>query len=234
MSSANPQQVFNFTLIPANTFETFYTKDPALVEILENIASRELNEPQIFLWGERSTGKTHVLQAICHIAHNSGQRMMYMPLAEILNYGPESLEGLHSLDIVCIDDIHLIAHKKEWELALFNLINQLRASNTIIVISSQQSPAENAFDLADLNSRSVWGPVYKLPQLNDSEIKDALNLHAKTSGLKISDDVGNYLLTRYQRDLLTLVQAIEKLNQSSLQEQRKITIPFVKKVLAIE
>ena len=234
MTVINPQQVFNFALIPDNTFETFYTKDPALIDILVNIASRKLDEPQIYLWGENGTGKTHVLQAICHVAQNAGLRMIYLPIAEILSYGAHSLDGLDSLDIVCIDDIHLIAHKKQWELALFNLINHLRLRNATLVISSQQSPAEKIFDLADLNSRSVWGPVYNLPRLNDSEFKEALSLHAKTSGLQLTDEVINFLLTRKKRDLPILLQAIEKLNQSSLQEQRKITIPFVKKILAIE
>ena len=234
MSSVNPQQVFNFRLIPANTFETFYTQDPTLVDLLKKIASRELCEPQIFIWGGRGTGKTHVLQATCHVAQNSGQRMMYMPIAEIINYGPSILDDLHSLDILCIDDVHLIAHKKEWEIALFNLINQLRVSNTAIIISSRQSPVDDIFGLADLNSRSTWGPVYKLLQLNDEEIKKTLNLYVDKSGLILSEEVCNFLLTRFKRDLPILIQAVEKINQSSLQEQRKITIPFVKKILVID
>ena len=233
MSSLNSQQVFNFNLVPAHTFDTFYAKDPIFIDILKGIATGDHNEQQVFIWGSEGTGKTHLLHAICHTAHSNDQRVMYVPLAESLSYEAEFIRGLHLLDIVCIDDIHLLTGKSEWEVALFHLINQTRMSNSTLIISSENSPAENIFELQDLNSRSVWGPVYKLPKIRDDELGDVINLHAKSNGLIVSDEVKNFLLSRCQRELPKLVQALEKLSHSSLQEQRKLTIPFVKRVLEI-
>lgn len=234
MSSSISQQVFDFNLIPENTIETFYTKDSALINVLKNAAARELNELQLFFWGGVGSGKTHLLQAVCHIAQNKKFRVIYLPMSDVFSYSPEVLKDLNALDIVCIDDVHLISQRKKWEIALFDLINQMRAAESLIVMSSCQSPSEDIFDLADLNSRSTWGPVYKLPQLNDDDLKQVLMLHAKKSGLELSDEVCNYLLTRHKRDLSLLVKVLDKLNRLSLREQRKITIPFVKQVLSID
>ncbi|MEM8845431.1 MAG: DnaA regulatory inactivator Hda [Pseudomonadota bacterium] len=234
MSSSISQQVFDFNLIPENTIETFYTKDSALINVLKNAAARELNELQLFFWGGVGSGKTHLLQAVCHIAQNKKFRVIYLPMSDVFSYSPEVLKDLNALDIVCIDDVHLISQRKKWEIALFDLINQMRAAESLIVMSSCQSPSEDIFDLADLNSRSTWGPVYKLPQLNDDDLKQVLMLHAKKSGLELSDEVCNYLLTRHKRDLSLLVKVLDKLTRLSLREQRKITIPFVKQVLSID
>lgn len=232
MNTPNTQQVLNLQLIPANTFETFYSgSDQTLISVLRNVASGILLEPQIFLWGSTNTGKTHVLQAMCHIAANSQKRAMYIPLTELALKDPSSINELQDLDMVCIDDVHTISKNNEWEKALFNFINHHRDEKTTVIISSQYSPNENLFMLPDLNSRTVWGPVYKLNALIDEDLDAVLQLHAKARGLELSEEVRKYLLTRYQRDVSSLVSMLEKLDQASLQEKRKITIPFLKKVL---
>ena len=78
----------------------------------------------------------------------------------------------------------------------------------------------------------MWGPVYKLNTLTGDDLNLALQLQAKARGLELSDDVRHYLFTRYQRDVSVLVAMLEKINQASLREKRKITVPFLKKALA--
>ena len=233
MNTSNTQQTLNLQLTQDNTFETYYPgPDSTLVSVLKNVASGVLEEPQIFLWGVASTGKTHVLQAMCRIAAESHKRTMYIPLKELISQDPSSIAELQDLDLVCIDDVHVIAKNTQWEQALFNFINHHRAQKTTIVISSLSTPTDNLFDLPDLNSRAVWGPVYKLTPLNEEQLEQALLLHEKAYGLELTDEVRHYLMTRYQRDVPTLVGMLDVLDKASLQEQRKITIPFLKKTLA--
>ena len=78
----------------------------------------------------------------------------------------------------------------------------------------------------------MWGPVYKLNTLTDNDLNPLLQLQAKARGLELSDDVRRYLLTRYQRDVSVLVAMLEKINQASLREQRKITVAFLKTIFA--
>ena len=220
-------------LMPANTFATFYSgSDQTLIRILKNVASGILLEPQIFLWGAAGTGKTHVLQAMCHMAANSQKRAIYIPLGELASKDPSSINELQAMDLICLDDAHTIAKNNIWENTLFNFINHHRTEKTTLIISSRYSPANNFFTLSDLNSRTVWGPVYKLNTLTGDDLNLALQLQAKARGLELSDDVRHYLFTRYQRDVSVLVAMLEKINQASLREKRKITVPFLKKALA--
>lgn len=233
MNSGNPQQALNLQLTQANTFETYYSgSDPTLISVLKNVAAGVLEEPQILLWGAASTGKTHVLQAMCRVASDAHKRAMYIPMKELSSQDPASIGELQDLDLVCIDDVQVIAKNTDWEKALFNFINHHRSDQTTIVISSLTAPTESLFELPDLNSRAVWGPVYKLTPLAEEQLDDALSFHANVRGLELSDEVKNYLLTRYQRDVSTMVGIIDVLDKASLQEQRKVTIPFLKKTLA--
>ena len=232
--SSTQQQVFNLQLIPANTFETFYANhNPTLIKLLRSVASGEQQEPQIFLWGAANTGKTHLLQAVCHVAAKSDRRAIYIPLAKLPLRDPNMLQGFETMDVICIDDVHVLSAQPEWEQMLFNFINQVRAEKTSIIFSANENPAEEIFMLADLNSRAVWGPVYKLPTLNEEELDSALCLHAKSRGFTLTKEVRSYLFKHCRRDVPTLVDILQILDHASLQEQRKVTVPFLKKILSI-
>ena len=232
MNSSHTQQALNLQIAQANTFDTYYAgADPTLVSVLRNVAIGVLEEPQIFLWGTSNTGKTHLLQAMCHLATISNKRAMYIPMQELVEKDPSSIDGLQNMQLICVDDVHVIANKPQWEKALFNFINHHRANDTTLVISSASVPTDNIFQLADLNSRAVWGPVYKLKPISEDRLDDALMFLAKVRGLDLSKEVRKFLLTRYQRDMSTLVAIIEALDKASLEEQRKVTVPFLKKIL---
>lgn len=230
MALSSTQQLLNLNLVPEYTFANFFSDAPVLLALLKNIAANQYHEPQVVLWGSAASGKTHLLQATCQMALNSQQRAIYLPLAECLQHDPSCLEDLHTMDIVCLDDLHLIAQQPIWERAVFDLINQLRAQHTCLVIASQKMPNENLFQLADLTSRSVWGPVYKLESLDEENLMRAIHLQAHTRGLVLSEELVVYMLTHYPRDMKNLVTILKQLSQASLREQRKITIPLLKQV----
>lgn len=229
----HPQQIFNFQLAAANTFATFFAdRSPLLIANLKSLSEQDPIEEQIFIWGAGKTGKTHLLQAVCHRLADTDKRAMYIPLAEFKTCHEDVFEGLASMDVVCVDDIESVAGNAKWEKALFNFINQMRAKKNIIVFSSRQNPSQNIFNLADLNSRLVWGPVFHLPGLDQEALEGALRLHADARGIELPDVVINYLLTHFKRDASVLVELLKLLDHTSLQEQRKVTVPFIKQVLA--
>jgi DnaA family protein len=47
----------------------------------------------------------------------------------------------------------------------------------------------------------------------------------------MNDDVARFLINRLSRDMTSLIAALEQLDQASIREQRRITIPFIKDVL---
>jgi DnaA family protein len=66
---------------------------------------------------------------------------------------------------------------------------------------------------------------------DDHQKQEVLQFRARQLGMKLSDTVSRYLLTRYSRDLSTLWVLLEKLDHETLAKHRQLTVPFVKQVL---
>ena len=73
--------------------------------------------------------------------------------------------------------------------------------------------------------------VFQLHALSDEDKLRALQLRASRRGLQMSDEVGRFILTRGERSMSALFELLERLDQASLQAQRKLTIPFLKETL---
>lgn len=210
------------------TFANFYPADNAQVLAqLQQCAQLE-GERFIFIHGAIGDGKSHLLQAACHTASESGQPVVYLPLRQRAQFSVEMLEGLEDMSLLCIDDLDAIAGDIEWEEAVFHLYNRVRDAGARLIVAASNHPSALAMQLPDLQSRLVWGLVYKLQPLNDEQLTAALQLRAKGRGLELPAEVVAYLLKRCARDMNSLFDLLEKLDRESLVAQRKLTIPFVR------
>jgi DnaA family protein len=192
---------------------------------------RLAQDPFIYLWGETGCGKSHLLQAACQEQSDAGLPVAYVPLAEIDALALTILEGLESVQLVCLDDLERLAGRGAWELALFSLFNQLRERNARLVVGANAPPAQLEIGLPDLASRLTWGPCYHLLTLDDPGRLELLMRNAEQRGLKISPDIATFLLHRLPRDAHSLARLVERLDRESLAAQRRLTIPFVRQVL---
>jgi DnaA family protein len=181
-----------------------------------------------WLWGAASTGKTHLLQAVCDEA---GDRAVYVPLSMFADAGPGILEGLASRELICIDDVDLVSGQTEWEMALFDLSNQIFDAGAQLIVSAASAPRECPIELADLKSRFARLPVFQLRVLDEDERVCALQLRSKHRGLELPDDTARYLLKRSRRDMASLYEVLDKLDREALRAKRRLTIPFVRDVL---
>ena len=199
----------------------------ALVATLFRIAAGE-DAYGCWLWGRSATGKTHLLQAVCEAA---GDRAAYVPLAMIAKAGPGVLDGLSSRELVCIDDIDQVAGQTEWELALFDLCNQVLDAGSQLLVTAESAPRECPIEMADLRSRLARLPVFQIHALGDDERISALQLRSRHRGLELPDDTARYLLKRSRRDMASLYELLDILDKEALRAKRRLTIPFVREVL---
>ncbi|MEO7057560.1 MAG: DnaA/Hda family protein, partial [Caldimonas sp.] len=84
----------------------------------------------------------------------------------------------------------------------------------------------------DLRTRLGWGHVFALVPLGEAEVRAALRREADHRGTLLSDEVMDYLLTRFARDLKHLMTQLDRLDAFSLSTQRPITVPLLKLMLA--
>ena len=203
----NAQYSLDVALRPFATFATYMQADNnPMLSVLQDLMQPYDDARQYFLWGGASTGKTHLLQAICNHIAGSKQNAIYLPLQEFVASGPACLKDITGVDVLCIDDVDCILGDPEWDQALFVLINQQRETNKSIVFTSSKNPHDISVSTPDLSSRLLWGPVFKLKALSDEERQEAMQLHAKARGFSLSSEVCSYLLKRYPRELNHLLR----------------------------
>ncbi|MFT6436931.1 MAG: DnaA family protein [Candidatus Azotimanducaceae bacterium] len=218
MSNKAQQAILDFKLRDDATFSN-YIGDAA--------KSLKQTRGMAFVWGEPGSGKSHLLQAFCHDQSSS------IYLSDLLQLDVSMLRGLESLALVCIDDVDLLVAHKDWQEALFHLINDCHDSGTLLVFSSSSPAAKLDCQLKDLQTRLIGIVAIETSRLSDENRLTALKMKAANHGFEFTDEVGRFILARAGRDMNSLVSMFERLSSETLREQRKVTIPFVKQVLGI-
>ena len=238
-----PQQLsLRINLNDDATFENFFLKrqdsqqssKSQAVSTLQNQFCSNLGateESFVYLWGASGSGVSHLLQASCHQASAQDLLAQYLPLKTLLDYPPQQLlDGLEQLSLVCLDDLQVIAGDAAWEEALFGLFNRIKDVGGKLLLGANCSARELPLQLPDLQSRFGWGPVFQLSEPEDDEKMAILQFRASRRGMELNDDVAQYLISRAARNLGELMNCLDKLEEISLQESRKLSIPFVKQV----
>lgn len=184
----------------------------------------------VYLYGHEAVGLSHLLQASCHAVNQQGFTAAYLPVSKP-ELSPFILSGMENLTLVCIDDIESVVGDRNWEEALFHCYNRMQQNTVRLIIASHKPPAQLQWRLADLKSRLTACVVFQIKPLTDEQKILALQQRANARGFVLTYGVASYLLHHYSRTPHGLFRALEQLDQASLRAQRRLTIPFIKKVL---
>ena len=216
------------------TFDNFYAPR-GTPQHLATFVLQDEGQKYAFLAGAKGSGLSHLLQAACQqtaLGHNAGA--LYLPLGEVQDHPPQQvLEGLSSASLLCLDDMQTVAHHSAWQVPLFNLFNQCRDTGTRLVIASHAMPDDLQVTLPDLLSRLKSGVSLQMQSYKDADRRRLLQHRANRRGLYLSDEAALFMLNRLPRDSRQLMAALEILDGASMQEQRRLTTPFVKAVLKL-
>ena len=196
---------------------------------LDGSVAERVGEPQLYLWGAPGTGKTHVLQAACQRMGEHGLPAAYLSLAEAPH--PGVLDGLEHLGLVALDDIQAVMGQDGWEIALFDLINRLREQQVPLLLAANAPPGMLAVNLPDLASRLGWGPVLRLEALDDAGKREVLLAQAHERGMDLPDEVIFYMFSHLPRGLPSLLAGLQRLDDASMERQRRVTLPLAREVL---
>ena len=210
-------------------FKNFFVSDVNQPLVSALAAGEE--EPFLYIWGNGSPGLSHLLQASCNKTAAEGRTAIYVPLADQSQFAPQILEGAESLSLVCIENIENIAGDVEWEAALFTAFNAMLQTGTQFIVAGHMAAQQLTIQLLDLHSRLQSGLLFQLFELSDADKLLALQLRARQRGFDLPDAVGEFILLRAERNLSALMQILDELDHSSMQQQRKLTVPLVKSTL---
>lgn len=183
-----------------------------------------------YLWGERGSGKSHLLRAVAHWLSQNGQAVGWLDsqVAE-----PGAFEP--TWEVVIMDDVDRYTAIQQH--AAFNWFVHAMAPDQgrqRWVLAAGSMPPSHLPLREDLRTRLGWGHVFQLKVMDESQRRAVLRQQAQSRGIVLRDDVMDFILTRFSRDLGHLMGLLDQLDQFALREQRAITIPMIKSMLQDE
>lgn len=183
-----------------------------------------------YIWGGEGSGKTHLLRAVYLALREHGVAVGWMDAQ--MRHPPEFDEDWR---VVILDDVHL--YDAEQQHMAFNwFVNALtpRSGDARWVLAAGLVVPVQLQLRDDLRTRLGWGHVYGLHVPDDEARRAVLRQAAEARGLFLSDEVMTFMLNRFSRDLSSLMQLLDNLDQYALQARRAITIPLLKSMLENE
>lgn len=188
----------------------------------------------VYLAGVAGSGKTHLALAMCEMARQARCSVAYLPLAAASGQVRDALDALDGHDVVALDGLEAVAGRRGDEVAVFDFHNRARAAGACVLYTATAMPDALGLGLPDLSSRLSQCIRFVLPVLDDAGRRALLRDRADRRGLLLDEAVIDWLLAHAERDVPGLVALLDRLDRASLAEQRRITVPFLKQVLAAQ
>ncbi len=178
-----------------------------------------------YLWGPQASGKSHLLHSVQAALQGQGAQVGY--LGAQTHEPPEFNEAWVA---VLLDDVHLYTAVQQH--AAFNwFVNAVSAGHARWVLAAGALPPADLKLREDLRTRLGWGHVFALQVLTEPERRAVLRQAADARGVFLGDEVMDFMLSRFSRDLGSLMELLDQLDGYALQTQRAITIPLIKAML---
>ncbi len=176
-----------------------------------------------YLWGAQGSGKTHLLKAVQAALSEQGARVGWLD-AGMLD-PPEFDEDWAA---VILDDVQLYGAVQQ-QVAFKWFVNA--QTHQRAVLAAGAAPPVELKLRDDLRTRLGWGHIFHLQLLSEPERRAVLRQSADARGVFLGDEVMDFMLTRFSRDLGSLLELLDLIDNYALQTKRAITIPLIKSMM---
>ncbi|MBI5279285.1 MAG: DnaA regulatory inactivator Hda [Burkholderiales bacterium] len=219
------QLALDIGLARAPTLASFFAgpNEAALRHLLLWTGSPTRSPVPTYLWGAAGSGKTHLLKAVEESLREQGAAAGWLD-ASIAEPPPFDERWA----VVLMDDVHLYTAVQQH--AAFSWFVQAQALQRGVLAAGGFPPSHLKLR-EDLRTRLGWGHVFQLQVPSEPERRAVLRQSADARGIFLSDEVMDFILKRFSRDLGSLMQLLDHLDAYALQTQRAVTIPLVKSML---
>ena len=222
------QIALDIGLAPGPTLASYFAgvNEPALRHLQLWAGSPTRSPVPTYLWGESASGKTHLLKAVEHSLREEGASAGWLDASA---HEPPDFNPAWS--VVLLDDVHLYTAVQQH--AAFNWFVNAQTHQRGVLAAGLLPPADLQLR-EDLRTRLGWGHVFHLQVLDEPERRAVLRQEADARGVFLGDEVMDFMLTRFARDLGSLMALLGQLDGYALQTKRAITIPLIKSMLENE
>lgn len=214
------QLIFDFAERGYPGFDKFLgTENAELVYVLQH-----KHDPFIYVWGEEGAGKSHLLRAWVAQALDAGKKAVYIDAAAM-----PLTEAAFEAEYLAIDQIEKLGNEEQ--ALLFAVFNRFRNSGKgFLLLSSEHTPQQLVIR-EDLRTRMAYCLVYEVKPLTDQEKIDALVSMAAARQVTIDPEIFEYLLNHWRRDMDSLMQMLDTLDNYAVTMGKRITLPLLRQLL---
>lgn len=197
---------------PEPTLENFVQgNNQELLAQLFSLTQDIGREQVVLIYGTPGSGKTHLLTALA--------KYWAVPIID----GRHRLVWRNQSDILLLDDAQNLSPYSQVQ--LFNAFNESRASGLPKLIVATANAHPSLLKLRpDLISRMGWGLTYRIEPLSEEQKRDVLISTAHTKGLKLDEEVIQYALIHFHRDMGSLSAVLNGLDTFSLEQKKPVTL----------
>lgn len=180
--------------------------------------------PPVYLWGPPGSGKSHLLRGLAARVVEAGLTAGWFDAHDAVPWvlQPEwalvVIDGCDALDAAA-------------QHAAFVLFTEANTHGVPLAAAGRLPPADLPLR-DDLRTRLAWGHVFALQPLSECDTCDALVAESRRRGFEMPAEVSNYLLSRFPRDLGTLMALLAALDDHALATSRRLTVPLVRDLIA--
>lgn len=238
------EQKVKITLDPLAIFDLFITahKNRIVVDLLKEIEDGILCFNPIYIYGDKGCGKSHLLMAIAQDLNAKGVKAQYTSAND---FAVDVIDGIRGakmqevrefyrkVDVLIIDDVHLLAKKGATQEEFFHTFNSLHASNKQIILSSVYSPGALVDIDGRLVSRFEWGFTFLLEKLNKDELQKALQLRCRFLKFDVTSEITSFLINSFFPNVHKIMEGLNLLIMRNRENKdKKLDLQLIKIYLA--
>jgi len=233
------QLILDLAWDPLPPFAGFLPGDNAAV--VAQLREQQWPGAPVYLWGPAGSGKTQLLHELQARAAEAGLVAQWFDAASSTPW-----ELADDVALVLLDGVDQFDGEQQH--AAFTLFVEAASRVGGVLHAQAEAPAAGArlgvqfvsagrlppVDLQvreDLRTRLGWGPVHAVQPLAETGTRHALHQEARRRGIVLGDDVLDYILARFARDLKSLMHLLHRLDGFALAEKRAVTVPLLKRML---
>ena len=176
----------------------------------------------LIIYGPEGCGKTHISHVWQHVSEATVLNAKDLPEVDFIS-GDQF--------VFVIENVDKYIKNRSIAESLLHLFNWLKEQGGYLLLTSVKRPKKWKMDLADLSSRMLASEAVKIRPPDDALLKAVITKQFSDRQITLSDKVTEYIIKHADRSFSFIRALVKEVDNMSLSEKKKITIPMVKRVL---